>query len=114
MENDYFVVRKITCDPDGMSATEGLEIVSFRIEVLDKYKDNLDYTINTPKSVGTLKSHKQSWLLQIDVHENHVSTWLYKMGGIPEDEQAHFAKFNIYPKELSQVASNRWIKGLID
>lgn len=112
MENDYYVVQKITCDPDKMSATEGLRVVSFRIEVLDKYKNNPDYIIDIPKSVGTLKSNKQGWSLQIDVDDYHVSTWLYKMGDIPEDEQAHFAEFNIYPKELSHVAYNRWTQGL--
>lgn len=114
MENDYFVVRKITCDPDKMSSKDGLQIVSFRLDVLDKYKDHPDYVINIPQNVGTLRSNKQGWLLQLDVHDHHVNTWLYKMGGIPEDEQAHFTKFNIFPKELSQVAHNRWTKGLAE
>lgn len=114
MENEYFVVRKITCDPDKLSSPDGMQIISFRIEVLDKYKDNPDYLIDTPKNVGTLKSKKQGWILQIDMHDDYVSTWLYKMGSIPEDEQAHFAKFNIYPKELSQVAYKRWVQGLAE
>lgn len=96
MENKYWVIQKITCDPNQLKSTEGMFVVTFNVSVLDKYKDNPDYVINTPKNVGTLKS-KQGWQLQIDVHEEYVNTWLYKMGSIPEDEQAHFARYNIPP-----------------
>ena len=64
------------------------------------------------RSVGALRSNKQNWQLQIDVHDDYVNTWLYKIGVIPEDEQAHFARYNIWPQMLSQVAFNRWTEGL--
>lgn len=110
MENKYFVVRRITCDPNKSSSTD-VTVVSFKEEVLDKYKDNPDYTIEIPENVGTLKSKKQGWLLQIDVNDGCINTLLYKIGSIPEDEQAHFAEYNIFPKELSAVARRRWTEG---
>lgn len=112
MKNDYLVVKKVTCDPNQLNSNEGMTVVSFLGSVLDKYRNNPDYLINIPKNVGILKSKKQGWELQIDVHENYINTWLYKLGYIPEDEQAHFVKHNIHPKELSQVAIDRWINGL--
>ena len=112
MENTFWIAKQITCEPKKLNNSDSISVVSFTINVLDKYTNNADYIIDIPQSVGTLQSNKQGWILQIDVHDEYVNTLLYKIGSIPEDEQAHFAKHNIFPKQFSQVAHNRWINGL--
>ena len=117
MSDKFFIVEQVEYDLANLSAAEKnkLEIVSFEISVLDKYRrDHNNYEIKLPNNdVGTLSSTKDGWQLQIDVHNNYgyVNTFLYKLGSIPVPEQQHFIQHNIYAHALSTTALNMWGKG---
>ncbi len=115
MNNDFYVVKRVNCDPSNFSDKEKneLQVVSFKIEVLDKYRSNNNYELYLPGNVGTLSSTQPAWSLQLDVNDNsgYVSTWLYKIGDLPDSDQKHFADHNISPRELSQIAYQRWVLG---
>ncbi len=114
MNNDFFISEKKNFDPSNLNENEKLKIVSFKREVLDKYYNDPNFEIKLNNDVGTVRSKNQGWELQIDVHGNagYVNTWLYKIGSILDHEQHHFASHNIYARELSPTAHNRWVKGM--
>jgi len=91
MMNDFYIVKKIYCEP----TTQSLETVSFDLNVLDKYK-NPNYDINLNNEVGTLSSKTDGWSISIDVHKEYINCFFYKLGALPDSEQKHFVKYNIY------------------
>lgn len=105
--------EKINCDLSNLEKRYELMIVSFKLEVLDKYYGDSNYQIRLNNEVGTLDSNNPGWQLQIDVHENcgYVNIWLYQLGNLPEEEQQHFVQHNIQARELSQTAHRRWLQG---
>jgi hypothetical protein len=110
MKNNYLVTQQIECDPKDLPSTD-VKLVSFKTEVLDKYKtDTIKYSIRLDDGVGIL-SKKNGWQLQVDVQENCVNTFLYKLADLPDEEQQHFAHHNILPQYLSGTAYRRWIQG---
>jgi len=107
MNYDFYTAKKSNYDLSNLSKSEELHIVSF--------KKDPNYTLNLDNDdVGTLDSKNYTWSLQIDVHKDcgYVNTWLYKLGGIPDAEQQHFAQNNIYARELSPTAHRRWVRGI--
>ncbi len=115
INNDFYLVKRVNCDPSNFNEKEKniLEVVSFKIEVLDKYRNNNNYELKLPGNVVTLSSTQPGWSLQLDVNDNfgYVSTFLYKFGLLPDSDQKHFADHNIAPEKLSQIASRRWVQG---
>ncbi len=107
---DIFITEKEQIDPQNVPSKKSLAVVSFNIAVLDKYKHDSAYKITLNNNVGTLECRSQtsSWDLQIDVGDEHVSTFLYLLCPLPSSEINHFMQHNIYPVELSLTAHNRW------
>jgi hypothetical protein len=105
-----FTVKKENIDFQALSSTD-IRIVSFDKSVLDKYSDKSSYKIELNENAGTLKSINDGWALPIDVGTNHVSTFLYKLSSLPNEDKSHFETKNIYPKELGDAAHRRWTQG---
>lgn len=107
---EFYVIDKIEVDFNQMK--HDMRIVSFNKEVLKKYKNNSEFQIELNENAGTLKKEGENgWTLQIDVGSKHISTLIYKLKNIPKEEQQHFQRNNIYPKELGPAAHRRWTKG---
>lgn len=113
MINQYYVVEEHSFDPNTFSSQEKnkLQIVSFKIDCLDKYRTNPDYDVPANGTVGVLRNKKVGWDLQIDIHQKYFNTFLYKIENLPDADQQHFVQFNIWPQYLSKTAFNRWLKG---
>jgi hypothetical protein len=114
MKYDFFVAEKKNYDLINLLHDQELKLVSFSIDVLDKYK-NSNFKINLDDDVGTLESLiNDEWELQIDVDSTcgYLTTWLYKLCNLPDDEIKHFVKHNIYARELSKTANRRWCQGI--
>ncbi|MBV9576168.1 MAG: hypothetical protein JO149_06060 [Gammaproteobacteria bacterium] len=116
MNNKYYLIRQEEINPNDLTVDNGgREIVSFNRTVLDKYfNDNEAFTFenDAEEDPVKLRSIHGEWSLQIDLDNNHVNVWLYQLGHLPDNEQEHFAKFNIHPCPLSDKADRRWNKGL--
>ncbi len=103
MKNKYLVVMSVEIDPK--DSPNDLRLVSFSPDVLDKYNKS-DVDIND--GVGLLRVGNST--LPIDVQENCVNTFLYKLANLPDNEQKHFAEKNIAPMRLSRTAYRRWVE----
>jgi hypothetical protein len=110
MKYEFHVTKLINADPTDLPSEWEMSVVSFSLDVMDKYGSDADISVKLNDGVGTLESVKNGWVLPIDVHQTgYVNVRLNKLGEIPEAEQQHFASYNIMVKELSEVAASRWI-----
>jgi hypothetical protein len=110
MEYEFHVTKLINADPTDLPSEWEMSIVSFSLDVMEKYASDPDISIKMNDGVGIIESVKNGWSLPIDVHQSgYVNVRLNKLGETPETEQQHFASYNIMVRELSEAAANRWI-----
>ena len=107
---EFYIARKEDINLKSIPKNLELKIVSFDKAVLNKYENDNKYSIKLDEGAGVLSGN--GWDLQIDVGENRVSTFLYKLAQLPEDEIKNFQDKSIYPKELGQAAYRRWTQGM--
>jgi hypothetical protein len=111
MKLDFYIAEKHSCNFD--SPNQKTVSVSFGIDVLNKYR-NSNFKIDLNEEVGTLESLIDGWEIQIDVNNKcgYLTTWLDELFNLPDIEKKHFAEYNIYARELSQIAKSRWVDGV--
>lgn len=79
---EFYIVRKEDINLKSIPKNLELKIVSFDKSVLNKYEQDSNYSIKLDEGAGILSGN--GWSLQIDVGENHVSTFLYKLPNYPK------------------------------
>lgn len=105
--------RRYTCNPNelgnsvfgkNVGAPQFLTAVYFKTAVLDKY---LDSPSRYDVEAGCLRCkgvNGADWCIPIDNHGTRcVSVWLGDLGGLPYDEQLHFASYNVARGTMSEI-----------
>ncbi|HHT0595069.1 TPA: hypothetical protein ACTXXA_003722, partial [Legionella anisa] len=101
---ELFLTRKEDINLNILPKTH-LLVVSFAKDVLEKYKDNPLFEIDLDENVGGIKKRGfDGWYLPIEVGEKHISTLLYKLRFIPEEERQYFEGKNTFPQPLGPIA----------
>ena len=103
---------RYSCDPSGLrnffgsnpSAPYYLTAVYFKIAVLDKYLDVPSQYDVEPGCLRCKGSNGVDWCVPIDNHGDEcVTVWLGDLGGLPYDEQLHFASYNVPKGKMSEM-----------